>query len=99
MSFVGPRPLYKSTVDANVLGWKRSEARPGLTGLAQVSGNTQLSDREKFALDAYYVDRRGPIDDVLILLRTVAVVLLGERRNEPLIRKALEYANGFDRRG
>lgn len=97
MSFVGPRPLYPRTVEASRLGELRGQTRPGLTGLAQVSGNTLLSDEEKIALDVYYVNKHGPAADLLILLRTVGVILFGERRDEALIQEAVIYANGLDR--
>ena len=82
MAFVGPRPLLPDTIAAMGEGGKRRCAvRPGLTGWAQVSGNTLLSNREKLALDLWYVSHRSPMLDLEILIRTPAVLLLGERRH------------------
>jgi lipopolysaccharide/colanic/teichoic acid biosynthesis glycosyltransferase len=49
--------------------------RPGITGLAQVSGRNALSWEEKFELDVEYVDNRGPRLDLVILWRTARSVL------------------------
>ncbi|MET1756691.1 sugar transferase [Novosphingobium sp. RD2P27] len=81
MAFVGPRPLLPHTVAAmGDEGIRRGAVAPGLTGLAQVSGNTLLTQEEKLAIDLAYVDRRDWRMDLLILLRTVWVVIGGERR-------------------
>jgi lipopolysaccharide/colanic/teichoic acid biosynthesis glycosyltransferase len=76
MSIVGPRPLLVeylprySTDQA-----RRHEVRPGVTGLAQVSGRNGLSWEDKFALDVEYVDNRSLKLDLVILLRTVRSVV------------------------
>lgn len=89
MSFVGPRPLQPDTVAAfGALGHVRSSVRPGLTGWAQVNGNTCLTDREKLALDIWYVDHRSRSLDARILLLTAAVMLRGERVREKALRSA-----------
>lgn len=97
MSFVGPRPLPLSIIDADGMLQHRCRVRPGLTGLSQVSGNTLLSNSEKFAVDLYYVDHQSLQGDICILLATFATIVSGERRNEPLIRKALQYASSVNR--
>lgn len=77
MSIVGPRPLlvrYLSRYDA--FQGRRHEVRPGLTGLAQVSGRNALAWDEKFRLDVEYVDGRSLLLDARIMLRTVGKVLL-----------------------
>jgi FkbM family methyltransferase len=79
MSLVGPRPLlveYLPRYSADQA--RRHEVRPGVTGLAQVSGRNGLSWEDKFALDVEYVDRRSLRLDMEILLRTVRSVL-GQR--------------------
>ncbi|WP_205479977.1 sugar transferase [Sphingomonas arenae] len=82
MAFVGPRPLLLDTISAmGEGGTLRCTVRPGLTGWAQVSGNTLLSNREKLALDLWYVSHRSLMLDLEILIRTPAVLLLGERRH------------------
>lgn len=82
MTFVGPRPLLPETVAAlGEPGQVRSSVLPGLTGWAQVSGNTLLSNREKVALDLWYVAHRSLALDLKILVRTPAVLLFGEKRH------------------
>ena len=89
MSFVGPRPLEPDTVAAfGPLGDVRCSVRPGLTGWAQVNGNTRLTDREKLALDIWYVDHRTRSLDARILLLTAAVIVRGERVHAMALRKA-----------
>ena len=99
MSLVGPRPLPAATLVSHGVLDVRSTVRPGLTGLAQVSGNTLLSNEEKFAVDIYYNAHHSVAGDLLILLQTLQTVIRGERRNEALIQKAKAYADHPDRRG
>jgi lipopolysaccharide/colanic/teichoic acid biosynthesis glycosyltransferase len=99
MAVVGPRPLPPSVVGASALARRRHAVRPGLTGLAQVSGNTLLSQEEKVAIDILYNDTRTFAGDMVIIGRTIGVVFAGERRNEPLIGRALAHAQHIDRRG
>jgi lipopolysaccharide/colanic/teichoic acid biosynthesis glycosyltransferase len=89
MSFVGPRPLQPATVASfGALGHVRCSVRPGLTGWAQVNGNTNLTDSEKLALDIWYVDHRSKSLDARILLLTAAVILRGERVSASALRSA-----------
>lgn len=99
MSMVGPRPLPRQLLEQAGVLQARCRARPGLTGLAQVSGNTLLTNAEKFAVDLWYVDHQSVLGDLRIILATIRTVATGERRDEPLIRKALQHAHGSDRRG
>jgi lipopolysaccharide/colanic/teichoic acid biosynthesis glycosyltransferase len=72
MSLVGPRPLLVSYLDRYTPEQRRRhEVRPGVTGLAQVSGRNSLSWQEKFAKDVEYVDTRSHIRDLWILWKTV----------------------------
>ena len=81
MDFVGPRPLLPYTIRSmRADGVTRGLVRPGLTGLAQVSGNTLLTVEEKLRFDLWYVRNRSVALDARILLRTLGVVLAGERR-------------------
>ena len=76
MYFVGPRPLleeYRNLYSPEQ--FRRHEVRPGLTGLAQVSGRNSLTWEQKFDLDVEYVNSRSFLGDLVILLRTVPVVL------------------------
>lgn len=76
MSLVGPRPLVPADLDPSFPGYHvRHEVRPGITGLAQVSGRNALTGREKFELDSAYVQRISPLNDLRLLVRTVPVVL------------------------
>ncbi|CDO03679.1 Undecaprenyl phosphate N,N'-diacetylbacillosamine 1-phosphate transferase [Oceanobacillus picturae] len=79
MSLVGPRPeriASLSDYDEEIL--KRLNVRPGMTGLAQVSGNIYLALDNRYKLDVYYVENFSLWLDLKIFLRTIGVVLLGE---------------------
>lgn len=72
MSLVGPRPLFARYADLySAEQRRRHEVRPGLTGLAQVSGRNDLSWPDKFALDVWYVDHLSIGLDLRILARTI----------------------------
>jgi len=76
MSLVGPRPPLPSEVakygDDMV---RRLRVRPGMTGLWQVSGRSDLSWEETVRLDLYYVDNWSMVQDLAILFRTFSAVL------------------------
>jgi lipopolysaccharide/colanic/teichoic acid biosynthesis glycosyltransferase len=78
MSIVGPRPLlmrYLPLYSREQM--RRHEVRPGITGLAQVSGRNAITWPEKFAYDIEYVDSCSPMMDLKVLVKTVAVVVRG----------------------
>jgi lipopolysaccharide/colanic/teichoic acid biosynthesis glycosyltransferase len=76
MALVGPRPLLPEYLDHYTgVQHLRHQVRPGLTGLAQVSGRNALDWPDKLALDVAYVRRRSHRLDLLILLRTAGAVL------------------------
>ena len=76
MSLVGPRPLMMAYLPRyNPEQARRHDVRPGITGLAQISGRNAISWEEKFALDIEYVDRHSLRMDLAILARTVTAVL------------------------
>lgn len=76
MSLVGPRPLLMEYLPLySPEQARRHEVRPGLTGWAQVNGRNALSWDERFRLDVWYVDHRGFLLDLRILLLTLARVL------------------------
>lgn len=78
MSLIGPRPALRREVDVyeeHVL--RRLDVRPGITGLWQVSGRSNLSWEETVRLDLYYVNNWSLGQDLQILLRTVKAVLRG----------------------
>ncbi len=79
MSLVGPRPLLVKYLDYyNRFEKRRHEVRPGLTGLAQVSGRAALSWKEKFEKDIEYVDHLTFLMDVKIVLLTVKKIFMRE---------------------
>ncbi|WP_425307912.1 sugar transferase [Ammonicoccus fulvus] len=76
MSMVGPRPLLVQYLERySTEQARRHEVRPGITGLAQVSGRNALDWESRFALDVEYVDNRGLALDLSILWRTIASVV------------------------
>ncbi|MCA9563600.1 MAG: sugar transferase [Myxococcales bacterium] len=81
MSIVGPRPTLPVQTDAyDSFERRRLDVRPGLTGLAQVNGNASLTWPERIKYDVVYVDRHDLWMDIHIVLKTIAVVVLGEER-------------------
>jgi len=79
MSLVGPRPALLEEV-AQYRDWhrKRLEVQPGITGLWQVSGRSDLSFDEMVMLDIYYGENWSLGLDLSILLRTVPQIFLGD---------------------
>jgi lipopolysaccharide/colanic/teichoic acid biosynthesis glycosyltransferase len=76
MSLVGPRPLYVAQIaEWNERQRKRLVVKPGLTGLAQVSGRGGLTREEKLELDVKYVEQASLRLDARILLATLVRVL------------------------
>jgi exopolysaccharide biosynthesis polyprenyl glycosylphosphotransferase len=79
MSLVGPRPPLPSEVDTyDAIAVRRLRLRPGLTGLWQVSGRSDLSWEESLRLDLRYVDNWSMALDLSILIRTWRAVLSGD---------------------
>jgi exopolysaccharide biosynthesis polyprenyl glycosylphosphotransferase len=78
MSVVGPRPPVPEEV-AEYQDWhlQRLLVTPGLTGLWQVNGRSDLTFDEMVRLDLYYVENWSPWLDLKVILRTVPVVLTG----------------------
>ncbi len=75
MSVVGPRPLYLSQIpEWNERQKKRLLVKPGLTGLAQISGRGEITREEKLELDIKYVETASFTADVRIVLATIAYV-------------------------
>lgn len=76
MSLVGPRPLLVRYLDLySPAERRRHEVRPGITGLAQVTGRNAISWQQKFAQDIDYVDRRSLLLDLRIVGRTLVQVV------------------------
>ncbi|MEQ1109494.1 sugar transferase [Acinetobacter seifertii] len=84
MSIVGPRPQLADFMEHYTpRQMRRHEVRPGMTGLAQVSGRNNLSWEEKFELDVEYVEKHNIWLDFKIMLKTVLVILKKEGINAP----------------
>ncbi|MER2000633.1 MAG: sugar transferase [Lysinibacillus sp.] len=82
MSVIGPRPLLVQYLPLyNNHQKRRHEVRPGLSGLAQISGRNAISWEEKFNLDVEYVDNVGFIEDWKIILLTIKKVFVREGIN------------------
>ena len=76
MSLVGPRPALPQEVsDYDLDARRRLAVRPGITGLWQVSGRSDLSWEDTVRLDLFYVDNWSFTQDLLILVRTARAVL------------------------
>ena len=88
MSLIGPRPgVPEQLKEMSDRQKERYAVRPGLTGLAQVSGNIHLSWPERFEWDLIYIERMSLLLDLKILMRTFLLLFYGEAyfRNKPLL--------------
>lgn len=82
MSLIGPRPLLVQYLPLyNKHQKRRHEVRPGLSGLAQVSGRNSISWEEKFDKDVEYVDNITFMNDVRIIILTIKKVFAREGIN------------------
>ncbi|WP_366161310.1 sugar transferase [Bacillus infantis] len=82
MSIIGPRPLLVQYLPLyNNRQKRRHEVRPGLSGLAQVSGRNAISWEDKFNLDVEYVDNVRFIEDWKIIFLTIKKVFVREGIN------------------
>jgi exopolysaccharide biosynthesis polyprenyl glycosylphosphotransferase len=84
MSLVGPRPLpagdFALLQEGDHMGGyyrQRSKAKPGMTGLWQISGRSDLGFREMVLLDLYYIEEQSILFDIEILAQTLPVVFFG----------------------
>ena len=76
MSLVGPRPITLAELPRyGQVRWHYLSVRPGMTGLWQVSGRSDLSWDDTVRLDLYYVDNWSMVQDMAILLRTFGAVV------------------------
>lgn len=84
MSIVGPRPMLKDFVALySPEQARRLEVKPGMTGLAQVSGRNELDYEERFKCDVWYVDNHNTLVDFKIMFKTVGVMTKREGINAP----------------
>lgn len=77
MSFVGPRPTLatKTWNELDEVRKKRASIRPGITGYSQAYYRNSITQDEKFAYDAYYVEHMSLWLDIKILFQTVISVI------------------------
>ena len=95
MSIVGPRPQLAEFIDHYTPHqMRRHEVKPGMTGLAQVSGRNNLTWEEKFNLDVEYVEKQSILLDFKIMFKTLIVMLKKEGINAP---DQIVGANRFSR--
>lgn len=88
MSLVGPRPgVPEQLEEMTNKTKKRYTVRPGITGLAQVSGNIYLDWEDRFVFDLRYIKNITFLNDLKILVRTAMLIIVGEKKyvNKPLI--------------
>lgn len=77
MSIVGPRPLLEQYLPLYTERQKkRHNIKPGITGWAQINGRNQVTWKEKFEMDIWYVENVSLKTDLLIILKTAKQVLL-----------------------
>ncbi|KGH62274.1 UDP-phosphate galactose phosphotransferase [Oenococcus oeni S13] len=75
MSLVGPRPPLHSEVEKyNEYQTQRLLVRPGMSGLWQISGRSNLDFEDMIALDLKYIDERSTWGDIKICFKTIAVI-------------------------
>lgn len=85
MSLVGPRAYYADELDEQQKKFPESKGfvkiilsgKPGVTGLWQVSGRSEIDFEERVKIDAAYVEKKSILYDFWIMLRTVPAVLSG----------------------
>mgnify|MGYP005810170653 CR=1 FL=1 len=76
MSLVGPRPpLPREVITYDSVVTRRLLVKPGLTGMWQINGRSDLSWQESVRLDLYYVENWSPLGDLMIIVRTLRVVM------------------------
>lgn len=79
MSLVGPRPVVPDELPRyGALTQKYLSARPGMTGLWQVSGRNDVTYRERVSLDCYYIENWKLHTDFVLMLKTVTVIFHGK---------------------
>ncbi len=99
MSFIGPRPWLTICYDYfTPYQKKRNDVKPGLTGLAQVSGRKDLNILDRIDLDIEYVENISFILDFKIVLKTIQVVFNGSdntRENYTFQEELIDLKNNY----
>ncbi|CAA0219604.1 Exopolysaccharide biosynthesis polyprenyl glycosylphosphotransferase [Tenacibaculum maritimum] len=81
MSIIGPRPCLPNMKERFGVNWRdRFRVKPGLSSLAAVKGSIYLSFEEKGYWDKYYVDNLSFFMDLKIILKTIRIVFIGEKK-------------------
>lgn len=82
MSIIGPRPerpMYTEKFNKEIPGFiNRLQVKSGITGWAQVNGGYELTPKEKWELDMYYIENRSIKLDLFIIFKTIKIVLTGD---------------------
>lgn len=86
MSIVGPRAYYPDELDNQLKKYPKTKklvkkvlsVKPGITGLWQVNGRSEINFDKRIAIDAYYVDHISLIEDLKIMLKTPWVMITGK---------------------
>jgi lipopolysaccharide/colanic/teichoic acid biosynthesis glycosyltransferase len=100
MSLVGPRPLYiQQMAEWDGRQKKRLLVKPGLTGLAQISGRGELTKEEKLALDVEYVEKASFLLDFKIIFLTLWQVLTSKSIYEKRYSQTEETRGPKDKNG
>ncbi len=82
MSIVGPRPerpIFSIEFEKEIPGFlHRLKVKPGITGYAQINGGYEVTPKEKWEADMYYINSRSILLDLKIIIKTIKIVLTGE---------------------
>jgi len=79
MSLVGPRPIVQAEVEKyGEIYAVYKQVRPGMTGYWQANGRSDTSYEERVGMDHFYVTNWSPWLDMVVLIQTVRVVLVGK---------------------
>jgi undecaprenyl phosphate N,N'-diacetylbacillosamine 1-phosphate transferase len=83
MSLIGPRPNRTFQMPHSEYQKQRFNVRPGITGLAQVSGRNAISWEQRYEIDIFYISKLSIWLDLIILAQTVVVILSGKGVESP----------------
>ena len=84
MSLIGPRPTVQQDYNKmNAEQRRRNSIRPGLSGFAQISGNTSLNWPDRINLDLDYIDNYSFANDLKIVVQTLGMIFSGRADTHP----------------